>query len=171
MASMYYDWHFARSQNRMEQKPLFDNGIQVEKYHHKNGLVLTFLSVVSGKQFTVLLDRDHTLEVINKILKLHPTDEILRLRLAMFDIINHAKEITGALNVEHRQAILDIAGSWPKIQEQAIDTAILSSRVEQLEKQLKEMRDAANQLVGIQAWIIDGDMKRHCAKMIDKLTK
>lgn len=175
MASTYYDWHFARSQVRMEQKPLFDNGVQVEKYHHKRGLVLTFLSVASGKQLTVLLDDKHALEVRNQILALYPTDEVTRLRLAMTAITHHARNLLNHAECDYEmdniQAILDAAGSWPKIQEQAIDTHALATRVETLEKQIHDMKDAANQLVGIEGWIADKDMKRHCTKMLEKLTK
>lgn len=175
MATMYYDWHMARSQNRMDQKHLFDNGVQVEKYHHKQGLVLNFLAVASGKQFTVLLDKDHTLEVRNQILALYPTDEVLRLRIAMTAITHHARQLEGGIFTEHQAehlaAIMDAAGSWPKIQEQAIDVHALATRVEQLEKKIKDMKDAAHQLVGIEGWIADKDMKRHCTNTLEKLTK
>jgi hypothetical protein len=178
MASTYYDWHLARSQNRMEQKPLFDNGVQVEKYHHKDGLVLNFLAVVSGKQFTVLLDKQHTYDLRNRLLSLYPTDEVLRLRIAMTSICTQAATLARRLegeqfmtNTDLLKSIMDTAGSWPTIQEQAIDAAILSSRVETLEKQLKDMKDAAGQLMGIEGWIEDKDMKRHCTKVLDKLNK
>jgi hypothetical protein len=111
MASTYYDWHFARSQNRMEQKPLFDNGVQVEKYHHKEGLVLTFLAVVSGKQISMLLDKQHTLEVRDRILSHYPTDEVTRLRVAMTSIAHHARNLLSHAESDYEmdniQAILD----------------------------------------------------------------
>jgi hypothetical protein len=111
MASTYYDWHFARSQNRMEQKPLFDNGVQVEKYHHKEGLVLTFLAVVSGKQISMLLDKQHTLEVRDRILSHYPTDEVTRLRIAMTSIRAMANNMANTAQTAHHaeliQAIID----------------------------------------------------------------
>lgn len=113
MASTFYDWHFARSQNRMEQKPLFDNGVRVEKYHHKGGLVLTFLAVVSAKQISILLDHKDTLEVRNQINTLYPTDEVARLRIAMTSITRHARYLLSHAESDYEmdniQAILDAA--------------------------------------------------------------
>lgn len=91
MASTFYDWHSAKSQIRMKQQPLFDNGVQVEKYHHKQGLVLNFLAVISGKQISILLDKETTLAVRNQILAFYPTDkeqEIAALKQRIIDLEN-----------------------------------------------------------------------------------
>jgi hypothetical protein len=159
----------------MEQKPLFDNGVQVEKYHHKEGLVLTFLAVVSGKQVSMLLDKQHTLEVRDRILAHYPTDEVQRLRIAMTCIAGLAKRIgTDTPSVfinEITGAILETASSWPQLAAVAVDLAAKDDEIAQLKKQVRDMQDAAAQLKGIEAWIADKDMKRHCSNTLDKLTK
>jgi hypothetical protein len=174
MASTYYDWHLASSQNRMQQKPLSVDAVRVAKYHYKNGLVLTFCAT-TGKQLAILLDdRDATI-IKKQILGIMPDDEVTRLRVAMTCITNMAKRLRYTTHTQHHmeliEAIMETAGSWPEIAEQAIDAHALTTRVEQLENQVRDMRETANQLVGIQAWIADEDMKKHCTKCIDKLTK
>lgn len=175
MASTYYDWHLARSQNRMEQKHLFDNGVRVEKYHHKEGLVLNFLSVVSGKQLTVLLDKQHALEVRNQVLEIFPTDEVTRLRIAMTAIKHHAKQLGTVWGIENHmeliEAIINTANSWEDIKEQAVDAAAQATKIADLEQKVKDLQDAAHQLRGIEGWIEDKDMKRHCTKTLDKMLK
>ena len=143
MASTFYDWHLARSQNRMEQKPLFDNGIQVERYHHKNGLVLTFLAVVTGKQLTVLLDNERARYLRDNVLSLFPTDEVGRLRLAMTAITHHARNLLSHAESDYEmdniQAILETASKWAKMSDAKDDEiAALKEQVKDLERQLDE---------------------------------
>jgi hypothetical protein len=173
MASKFYDWHFARSQNRMEQKPLFDNGIQVEKYHHKDGLVLTFLAVVSGKQISILLDKQDARYLRDNILAHYPTDEVERLRMALISIRSHAMQIGTDCGIpyyeEMIQAIVDTCNSWPKMRDQAADEVKKDEEIAALKKRIADMGDDARQLSGIEAWIGDTAMKRHCTKYLTRI--
>lgn len=173
MASTYYDWHFARSQNRMEQKPLFDNGVRVEKYHHKAGLVLTFLAVVSAKQISILLDNKDTLEVRDQILAHYPTNELVRLRMALISIRAQVHVIRqmplNEIQDEVATAIIETCNSWPNVRDKAADEISKDEEIAALKKRINDMGDAARQLVGIEAWIGDAGMKRHCTKYLTQI--
>lgn len=171
----FYNWHKPASYNRMKPQPLGNAWpLQVEKYGYGNGLELKFTDD-QGEQISFFIDSDLVGNLKAGIQRHFPDDEVTRLRVAMTSISHLAKQIGTDTGIpfynEITQAILDTAGSWPQLAGVAIDLSAKDNEIAQLKKQVTDMQDAARQLSGIEAWIGDKDMKRHCTKMLDKITK
>jgi hypothetical protein len=171
----FYNWHKPASYNRMKPQPLGNAWpLQVEKYGYGDGLELKF-SDDAGEQISFFIDHDLVGNLKAGIQKYFPDDEVTRLRIAMTCIAGLAKRIGTDTGIpfynEVIQAILDTAKSWPQLAGIAVDLAAKDAEIAQLKKQVSDMQDAAAQLKGIEAWITDKDMKRHCNTVLDKLTK